>query len=178
MLNVTVAAKSKAAFALFFDDAYNEALAGKGAFVRPNPGSRYKLGVLAGLVLHVAPGEMIVLTVEVKGGRDIVAAYNFFDVAEGTKIVANLINVPTSAAGDQIIGAIEDGLARLKLRLGSAKEAPSGRGAQGAGKGGAASKNAAIKKAAPARRAAPKTAAKAATVAKPAPKKAASARRK
>jgi len=126
MLNVTIAAKSKEAYSIFFDDAFNGTTKGKGSFIRPNVGSLYKLGILAGIVLHAVPREMIVLTIRVKGGRDVVAAYNFFDVAEGTKIVANLINVPTNAAGDQIIGAVEDCLADLKAHFGGTKASEKG----------------------------------------------------
>ncbi|MGO8693570.1 MAG: hypothetical protein ACLQMF_07835 [Rectinemataceae bacterium] len=123
MLNVTIAAKSKEAYSQFFDTAFNEATKGRGAFVRPNVGSLYKLGILTGLVLYVAPFDMIVLTIQVKGGRDIVAAYNFFEVAGGAKIVANLINVPSSDVGDRIIDAINGSLEDLKRHFGGTKEA-------------------------------------------------------
>jgi hypothetical protein len=123
MLNVTIAAKSKDAYSRFFDTAYNETTKGRGSFLRPNVGSMYKLGILNGLVLYLAPYDMIVLTIQVKGGRDIVAAYNFFEVAGGSKIVANLINVPSGQEGDRIIDAIDASLADLKRHFGGTKEA-------------------------------------------------------
>ncbi|HTX71595.1 MAG TPA: hypothetical protein VMC79_02115, partial [Rectinemataceae bacterium] len=64
-----------------------------------------------------------VLTIQVKGSRDIIAAYNFFEVAGGTKIIANMINVPSGAAGDAVVGAVEESLAGFKQHFGGTKEA-------------------------------------------------------
>ncbi|HTX74207.1 MAG TPA: hypothetical protein VMC79_15355, partial [Rectinemataceae bacterium] len=106
MLNVTIAAKTKDAFGTFFDESYVRTMGDRHSFIRPNVGSLYRLGKLTGLVLYISPHEMIVLTIQVKGSRDIIAAYNFFEVAGGTKIIANMINVPSGAAGDAVVGAV------------------------------------------------------------------------
>jgi hypothetical protein len=124
MLNVTVPVKVKDAFALVFDQVFIQATRGKSSFLAPHVGSKYKLAALSGIVLHIVPGEMVIRTIKTRGGRDVILALNFFAIAEGTKIVANLINVPSSAAGDEIIKEIEDELGSIKDHFGPGAREP------------------------------------------------------
>ncbi len=108
MLNVTMpSVKPKEAYALFFDQAFLEAGIAKKSFANPNPQSKFKLGGLSGLLLHAVQPEMIVLAIQVAGGRDAIAVLNFFASGPGTKLVVNAVNVPSTAAGDKIVAALE-----------------------------------------------------------------------
>ncbi len=179
MLNATIAAKCKEVYSQFFDSSFNEATKGPGSFVRPHVGSLYKLGSLTGLVIYLAPYDMVVMTIQIKGGRDIVAAYSFFEIAGGTKVVANMINVPSTEEGDRIIEAVEASLADFKRHFGGLKEeaeperrAPA-RKAPRAARSAASGAHGPVAKAAPAARSAkaavsPRKAAVQAKAAKPA----------
>lgn len=173
MLNATIAAKCKEVYSQFFDSSFNEATKGPGSFVRPHVGSLYKLGPLTGLVIYLAPYETVVTTIQIKGGRDIVAAYNFFEIDGGTKVVANMINVPSTEAGDRIIDAVDASLADLKQHFGGLQDKTKPGRAAPAKSAAAAKMATAPKTAKPAKAAMSAPAAKPAKAAAASPRKAA-----
>jgi hypothetical protein len=116
MLNATIAAPIAKAWATFFDPSFR-----RGGALPARAGGACRLGPLSGTVIHLVPRELAVLALEVEGGRDLIAAFNFFDLRGSTKLVVNLVNVPSDQEGDAMIAAMEAELAALRSAFPSQK---------------------------------------------------------
>ena len=116
MLNATIAAPIAKAWATFFDPSFR-----RGGALPARAGGACRLGPLSGTVIHLVPRELAVLALEVEGGRDLIAAFNFFDLRGSTKLVVNLVNVPSDREGDAMIAAMEAELAALRAAFPSQK---------------------------------------------------------
>ena len=110
--------KAKEAYAVFFDSVFIEGALGKTAFVNSNPQSKYKLGTLAGLVIYLAPNEIVGLSVNIPKSPDAIVAFTFTAQPSGSRVTVDTINFPEGSAGDTRRKSIDSILAAYAARFG------------------------------------------------------------